>query len=112
MPRHRAPDYVATPDAVPDDDMTPPYREFDCPQCVPMVAYRKVRKLVSEVDVDTGRRLMEPVKRDLAAAFGRYLLHEGLIKFAVVELPDRLRVTAQMGCVLQAPENLFLEDTE
>lgn len=84
------------------------YRDFDCPQCVPMVPYRKVRalKLVSEYDVDYGRRFQEPIKRSLAAVFGEFLLRKGLINFTTDE-SDRLssgkiKIVAEMGTVTPA----------
>jgi hypothetical protein len=81
------------------------YREFDCPQCVPMVPYHKVRavKVVSEYDVEYARRFEEPIKRSLAAIFGEYLLRKGLINFTTDDV-DRLsngqiRIVAEMGVV-------------
>lgn len=82
------------------------YREFDCPQCVPMVPYRRVRahKLISEYDVDYAQRFQQPIQRSLAAAFGEYLLRKGLISFTTDD-SDRLasgkiKIVAEMGAVL------------
>ncbi len=81
------------------------YREFDCPQCVPMVPYQKVRalKVVSDYDVEQARKFQEPIKRSLAAAFGEYLLRKGLISFTTDET-DRMsngeiKIIAEMGAV-------------
>ena len=79
------------------------FRDFPCPQCVPMVPYQKVRaaKVISEYDVDYVRRLQEPIKRSLAAAFGEYLLRNGLISFSTEadRLSGKIRVVAEMGAV-------------
>jgi hypothetical protein len=81
------------------------YRTFPCPQCVPMVPYRKVcaNRVISEYDVDEARKFQEPIKRSLAAAFGVYLLRKGLISFTTDE-SERLsngtiKIIAEMGAV-------------
>jgi hypothetical protein len=84
------------------------YREFDCPQCVPTVPYQKVRalKLITEYDVEQARRFQEPIKRSLAAAFGQYLLRNGLINFTSDDsdrsMSGRTKIVAEMGAVTLA----------
>jgi hypothetical protein len=84
------------------------YREFDCPQCVPVVPYKRVRalKLVSEYDVDKARQFQEPIKRGLASVFGEYLLRKGLINFTTDESDrmssGKIKIVAEMGAVTPA----------
>jgi predicted RNA-binding Zn-ribbon protein involved in translation (DUF1610 family) len=81
------------------------YRDFDCPQCVPMVLYRKVRavRVVSDYDVDRARKFQEPIKRGLAAVFGEYLFRKGLITFTADESErlssGNIKIIAEMGIV-------------
>lgn len=81
------------------------FKEFDCPQCVPSVPYRRVRatKAVAEYSPETFARMQNPIQRTLAAKFGEYLLKEGLIKFTTDSLDDftkpTITVTAHLGVV-------------
>jgi hypothetical protein len=84
------------------------YREFDCPQCVPMVPYRRVRamKVATAYEAEQFARYQVPIERGLAARFGEYLLREGLIRFSTTgspEMPgpvgDKVTITAHLGVV-------------
>src|ERR1700730_16297673 len=57
------------------------HKEFDCPQCVPKVPYRKVRalKVMSKYPAGAFGKYHVPIERSLAARFGEYLLRGGLV---------------------------------
>jgi hypothetical protein len=88
-------------------EMTRAYQTFDCPQCVPMVPYRRVRatKIMTAYKAEDYGRFQAPIERALAARFGEYLLREGLIKFTTTgskdfgTMSDKITVTAHMGVV-------------
>lgn len=108
--RVRLPTYadveVMQPEGLPEVS-DPGWREFDCPQCVPMVPYRKVRakKLVTGYDPEYFGKFQMPIERSLAARFGEYLLREGLITFTQSgskdfgTMADKIVVTAHLGVV-------------
>lgn len=83
------------------------WKEFDCPQCVSMVPYRRVRamKLVTTYGAEEFGRLQVPIERSLAARFGEFLLREGLVRFSQRSLTDlgdptsKIEVTAHLGVV-------------
>lgn len=85
----------------------PPYKEFDCPQCVPRVPYRRVRamRVVTAYPAEQYGKFQMPIERSMAARFGEYLLREGLITFASSgskdfgKMGDKIVVTARLGVV-------------
>jgi hypothetical protein len=87
--------------------LAPPWREFSCPQCVPMVPYRRVRatKVTTAYDAVEYGKFQMPIERSLAARFGEFLLREGLIKFTTKGSADfgamdkKIVVTAHLGVV-------------
>lgn len=66
------------------------YGTYDCPQCVPMVPYRRVRakKITAAVDAVDFGKFQVPIQRQLAQKFGEFLLREGLIWFTSDNLDD------------------------
>jgi hypothetical protein len=83
-------------------------RQFDCPQCVKTVPYRRVRALrcVTKVAYEQFGKYQNPVERGLAEKFGAYLMKEGLIKFGASNLDDftqtMVQVSAEIAVVTQA----------
>lgn len=81
------------------------WKEFPCPQCVPMVPYKRVRamKVAAAYPPEDFGRYQAPIERGLAARFGEYLMREGLIRFTTDALDDfkkdRITVTAHLGVV-------------
>jgi hypothetical protein len=83
------------------------YKEFDCPQCVPQVPYRRVRamKIATAYDATEFGKYQMPIERGMAARFGEYLLREGLIRFTTSGSKDlgvmaeKITVTAHLGVV-------------
>jgi len=94
-------------DDTPISATDPGWKEFDCPQCVPLVPYRRVRalSLVTKYPADDFGKYQMPIERSLAARFGEYLLREGLLRFvhsgsADMGTPsDKITVTARLGVV-------------
>jgi hypothetical protein len=82
-------------------------KEFDCPQCVPKVPYKRVRamKVSTAYDAESFGKFQMPIERMLAARFGEYLLREGLIRFTQSGskdfgiAADKITVTAHLGVV-------------
>jgi len=80
---------------------------FPCPECVPMVPYKRVRamKVVTVYPAEDYGRLQVPIERGLAARFGEYLMREGLIKFTTKgsadfgASADKVTITAHLGVV-------------
>jgi hypothetical protein len=101
----------ASPDDYVEFDLSPSadpgWKEFDCPQCTPMVPYRRVRatKVTTAYPADEYGRYQMPIERSLAARFGEYLLREGLIKFTTRGskdlglIEDKITITAHLGVV-------------
>lgn len=89
------------------DVLDPGWKEFDCPQCMPRVPYRRVRamKVIAAYPADEVGKYQMPIERALAARFGEYLLREGMIKFTYSgtrdfgATADRVRITAHLGVV-------------
>lgn len=87
--------------------MEPDWKEFPCPQCVPMVPYRRVRamKVTTAYPADVFGKMQMPIERGLAARFGEYLMREGLIRFTTAgsadlgRMKDQITVTAHLGVV-------------
>jgi predicted RNA-binding Zn-ribbon protein involved in translation (DUF1610 family) len=82
-------------------------RTFDCPQCTPMVPYRRVRamKVATAYEAEQFGRYQAPIERGLAARFGEYLMREGLIRFTTSGSKDtgamesKITITAHLGVV-------------
>lgn len=83
------------------------YKQFDCPECTPMVPYTRVRamKVVTSYSPEEYAKMQVPIERGLAARFGEYLMREGLIKFSATGSEDfgpaanKIRVSATLGVV-------------
>jgi len=84
------------------------YGTYDCPQCVPMVPYRRVKakKVTAIVDAVEFGKFQMPLQRQLAAKFGEFLLREGLIWFTTDNVDDgpgswrkNIEVTARCNMV-------------
>lgn len=81
------------------------YRTFDCPQCLPVVPYRRVRamKVATAYEAEEFGKFQVPIERAMAARFGEYLLREGLLKFTTDSLDDftksKVTVTAHLNVV-------------
>ena len=83
------------------------WKEFDCPQCVPMVPYRRVRamKVATSYEAEQFGKYQMPIERGLAARFGEYLMREGLIRFTTSGSKDlgpmdsKITITAHLGVV-------------
>jgi hypothetical protein len=83
------------------------WKEFDCPQCTPMVPYRRVRalKVATAYEAEQFAKFQTPIERMLAARFGEYLMREGLIKFTTSGSTDfgrpsgKITITAHLGVV-------------
>jgi hypothetical protein len=109
LPTHRELGVVEPNNDVPDV-MDAGYKEFDCPQCVPMVPYRRVRamKVTTGYPAEVFANMQVPIERGLAARFGEYLMREGLIKFSTSGSTDnggydkKITVTAHLGVVSRA----------
>lgn len=83
------------------------WKEFDCPQCVPMVPYRRVRamKVATSYEAEQFGKYQMPIERGIAARFGEYLMREGLIRFTTSGSKDlgamdsKITITAHLGIV-------------
>lgn len=83
------------------------FKEFDCPQCVPMVPYRRVRamKVATAYEAEQFGKYQTPIERGIAARFGEYLMREGLIRFTTSGSKDlgamdsKITITAHLGVV-------------
>lgn len=81
------------------------WKEFDCPQCVKKVPYKRVRamKVITEIDAAEFGKFQNPIQRGLAARFGEYLMKQGLIKFGTDSVDDfskaKIQVSAEINVV-------------
>lgn len=94
-------------DLADEDKIAETSREYDCPQCVKKVEYRRVKavKIVQRVDAIDFGRYQNPLERGLSQQFGTYLMKEGLIKFGVEDDPadaTRVFIAAAINIVTQA----------
>lgn len=104
VPTYNGLDVIESGDALPRPGL---WEEFDCPKCVPMVPYRRVRatKVTTAYDAEYYGKFQMPIERSLAARFGEFLLREGLIKFTTTgskdfgRMEDKIIVTAHLGVV-------------
>lgn len=89
------------------DVLDPGWKEFDCPQCVPLVPYKRVRamRVITAYPTEEFGRYQMPIERAMAARFGEYLLREGMIRFSQTGSKDfgtpaeKITVTAHLGVV-------------
>lgn len=85
------------------------WKEFDCPQCVPMVPYRRIRatKIATAYQAAEFGKYQMPIERGLAARFGEHLLREGLIRFTTDSLNNynNEKVTITAHCAVVSPED-------
>lgn len=115
--RIRVPSYRALSD---DGDVGVGFKEFDCPQCVPTVPYRRVRavKIATSYEAETFGKFQMPIERALAARFGEYLLREGLIRFSTTgsrdmgQMDSRIGIVAHLGVVSREDVTLAGADAE
>ncbi len=93
----------------------PFWKEFDCPQCVKVVPYSRVRALrvVTKTDYEQFGKYQNPIERGLAQQFGTYLMKEGLIKFGASNLGNlddifatQIQVSAEINIVTPANAKL------
>lgn len=110
MTRELSLDEMIGGDSIPDT-MPEAWREYDCPECVKLVPFKRVRavKIIAKVMYDQFGKFQNPIERTLAQQFGAYLQKEGLIKFGADNLDrpdiagDMIEVSATINIV--APAN-------